>query len=167
MTRREPGVRDFSEDQKAAPAAHQEMSEEQYEEFLRTAREMILVREQKTRIANRETELKGGLMDTLATYGDPYGPSGQHQTIEFPRPIRGIIRFVRQSKVSTDVDETKAEAIARQRGIYDRLFKPVMQLDDAAVLVALEEGLLTEADVEVIFPKKVIHAFVAEKDKKK
>jgi hypothetical protein len=165
MTPREPGVRDFSTDQIDPAPAHQTMAEEEYEDFLREAREMILIREQKVRIANREAELKNDLMDALATYGDPYGPSGQHQTIEFPRPIRGIVRFVRQSKVSTTVDETKAEAIARRQGIYERLFKPVMTLDDSAVLVALQEGLLTEADMEEIFPKKTIHAFVAEKKK--
>lgn len=166
MAHRESGVRDFSTEQEAPIPTGQQMTEEQYENFLREAREMILVREQKARVAKRETELKGVLMDELAAYGSPYGTSGQHRTIEFPKPIRGIARLVRQSKVTTEVDETKAEAIARQRGIYDRLFKPVMQLDDAAVLVALEEGLLTEADIAEIFQKKTIYAFVAEKDKK-
>jgi len=165
MTRRDPGVRDFTEDQQAEPAPHQQMSEEEYENFLRESREMILTREQKTRIANRESELKKVLMDALKVFGDPYGTSGQHQTIEFPKAIRGITRFVRQSKVVNEVDEEAAEAIARRQGIYDRLFKPVMTLDDAAVLVALREGILTEADVEEIFPKKTIYAFVAEKKK--
>jgi len=165
MTRRDPGVRDFTEDQQAEPAPHQQMSEEEYENFLRESREMILTREQKTRIANRESELKKVLMDALKVFGDPYGTSGQHQTIEFPKAIRGITRFVRQSKVVNEVNEEAAEAIARRQGIYDRLFKPVMTLDDAAVLVALREGILTEADVEEIFPKKTIYAFVAEKKK--
>jgi len=165
MTRRDPGVRDFTEDQQAEPAPHQQMSEEEYENFLRESREMILTREQKTRIANREAELKKVLMDALKIFGDPYGTSGQHQTIEFPKAIRGITRFVRQSKVVNEVNEEAAEAIARRQGIYDRLFKPVMTLDDAAVLVALREGILTEADVEEIFPKKTIYAFVAEKKK--
>lgn len=163
---REPGVRDFTADQTAAPAAHQEMSEAQYEEFLRMAREMILVREQKVRTANREAELKSVLMEQLQDYGDPYGQQGQHQKIAFPKAIRGIAAFIRQAKVTTEVNQTRAEAIARQRGIYDRLFKPVMQLDDAAVLVALEEGLLTETDIEEIFVKKQIFAFVPEKAKK-
>jgi hypothetical protein len=166
MAHRETGVRDFSEEQGPAPTTGQQMTEGQFENFLRMAREMILVREQKVRTAKREAELKGVLMEDLDAFGDPYGASGQHRTIEFPKPIRGIARFVRQTKVTTGVDETKAEAIARQRGIYDRLFKPVMTLDDSAVLVALQEGLLTEADIEEIFPKTTIHAFVAEKDKK-
>ena len=165
MTPREPGIRDFSEDQDDTPQTHQAMTDEETEDFLRQAREMVLTREQKTRIANREAELKGVLMKTLEYFGDASGPSGQHRFIRFPRPIRGITGFTRQAKVVTEVDETKAEAIARQRGIYDRLFKPVMQLDDAAVMVALEEGLLTEVDVEDIFIRKTTYAFIAEKKK--
>ena len=166
MTTREPGVRDFSADQEPPIALASKLSNDEYEEYLRTAREMILVREQKARTANREAELKGGLMDLLKEFGDPYGDEGQHRTLAFPRPIRGIARFVRQAKVGTEVDTVKAEAIARQRGIYDRLFKPVMTLDDSAVLVALEEGLLTDADIEEMFPKKTTYAFIAEKAKK-
>jgi hypothetical protein len=142
------------------------MTDEQREAFLREAREMVLVREQKTRIANREAELKGVLMGVLRDYGDTSGTSGQHRQIMFPRPIRGIAGFVRQAKVVNEVDEVKAEAIARERGIYERLFKPVPTLDDSAVLVALAEGLLTESDVEAIFPKKTTYAFIAEKAKK-
>lgn len=166
MTHREPGIRDFSTDQEPPVAVAQKMSDDQYEDFLRTAREMVLTREQKARTANREAELKSVLMDLLKDFGDPYGDEGQHRHLKFPRPIRGIAAFVRQKKISTEVDETKAEAIARQRGIYERLFKPVMTLDDSAVLVALEEGLLTDADIEVMFPKKTTYAFVAEKAKK-
>jgi hypothetical protein len=165
MVHRESGVRDFSEEQDQ-PVIGQQMTDEQFEEFLRQAREMILVREQKARTAKRESELKGVLMDELVSFGEPSGSEGQHRTIRFPRPIRGIKAFIRQAKIVTEVDETKAEAIARQRGLYDRLFKPVMQLDDAAVMVALEEGLLTDADIGDIFPKKTVYAFVAEKSKK-
>jgi hypothetical protein len=166
MTTREPGIRDFSEDQKDTPISHQVMTDEETEEFLRQAREMVLTQEQRVRTAKREAELKGVLMKTLEYFGDPSGDSGQHRYLKFPRPIRGIAGFIRQTKVGIEVDETKAEAIARQRGIYDRLFKPVMQLDDSAVLVALEEGLLTETDVEEIFKRKVTYAFIAEKAKK-
>lgn len=137
------------------------------EEFLRQSREMVLIREQKSRVERREKELKGGLMAVLETSGEPYGDEGQHRTIEFPKPIRGIARFVRQKKTLNEVDETEAEAIARQRDLYDRLFKPVMTLDEDAVMVAHREGLLSDADLERMFPKKTQYAFVAEKAKKR
>jgi hypothetical protein len=105
-------------------------------------------------------------MDILTVAGEPYGPDGQHRTISFPQVIRGHSRFVRQAKVTTAVDTTKAEAVARQKDIYDRLFKPVPTLDQDAVMVAVLEGLITDEELAEIFPKKTIFAFVAEKDKK-
>lgn len=160
-------IRDFSDEQIGPQTVTQQMTDAQMEEFLQQAREMALIREQKGRVEKREKELKPVLMDILATFGVPYGDEGQHQTIDFPRPIRGIARFVRQRKSFNEVDETKAAAIARQRDLYDRLFKPVMQLDESEVMVAHEEGLLSDADIEEMFPKKVQYAFVAEKAKKR
>jgi len=163
----ESEVRDFSGEQTVTTPEHQPLSEAQMEEFLRQAREMVLVREQKARTAKREDQLKGVLMDVLATFGEPYGDEGQHRTIRFPKPIRGIAAFVRQRKTLHEIDETKAEAIARRKGLYDRLFKPVMALDETAVMVAHEEGLLTDEEVAEMFPAKIQYAFVAEKDKKR
>ena len=162
---REAGVRDFTDEQGDAPLSESQMTDEEQEEFIRQAREMILLREQRLRTAKRESALKETLMKELSRFGLPYGDQGQHRTFEFPRPIRGVYRFVRQTKVTTKIDETKAEAIARQRGIYDRLFKPVMVLDEAAALVALEEGILTDADFAEMFPKQTDYAFVVEKKK--
>ncbi len=156
-------VRDFSAEQRDAAADTPPQSEQ--EAFQQKAREMVLLREQKARLAAREADLKKVLMAYMERYGEPYGPSNQHRAVIFDKPIRGIARFVRQSKVTQMVDETRAEAIARKLGIYDRLFRPVMQLDEAAVMVAVQEGILTDRDLDEIFPKKTVHAFVAEKKK--
>lgn len=160
-------VRDFSTEQELGDdMQHEKMTDEQEQAFLASAREMVLIREQKDRVSKREAQMKPQLMGILEKFGLPYGAEGQHQTIEFPRPIRGIARFVRQRKTFNEVDETKAEAIARRKGLYERLFQPVMTLDESAVVVAHEEGLLTDDEVEEMFPKKVQYAFVAEKVKK-
>lgn len=160
-------VMDFSEEQSMEHGSNQpQISQETLEEYLTEAREMVLIREQKARVAKREAEVKKRLMAVLEEYGESYGGEGQHRTLDFPKSIRGIARFVRQRKVATTVDETKAEAIARRLGIYDRLFRPVMTLDESAVLVAVEQGLLTDADMAEIFPKKETYSFVAEKKKK-
>ncbi len=161
-------VLDFSSEQtNGVPVVFdQAFDEQQQEQFLAQAREMILLREQKARLEKREGDLKKDIMNTLARAGEPYGPFGQHQIVRFPRAIRGIAGFVRQTKVTTGVDETRAEAIARQRGIYDRFFRMQPVLDDAAVMVALDEGLINDADLAEIFPKKTSHAFVVERAKK-
>ena len=143
----------------------QPMPESVEEDFLARARAIILTQEQKKRIADTESDLKKGLMKDLEVYGEPYGPDGQHTSIKFPRAIRGVVRFVRQRKVTTSVDEARAEAIARSKNLYDRLFKPVMTLDEGAVMVAREEGLLTDTDIAEMFPRKITWAFVPERKK--
>lgn len=157
-------IRDFTEENMSAQVVWD--TDEAQEEYLKTSRELVILREQKKRLEEREGELKKVLMKVLEGSGEPYGPDGQHRTIAFPRAIRGISGFVRQTKVSTTVDSVKAEAIARHKGIYDRLFKPVPTLDQDAVMVALAEHLLTDDDLEEIFPKSVSYALVAEKAKK-
>ena len=135
-------------------------------EYIEEARDYILIREQKSQLEKTESALKKHLMGILEKYGSSYGPEGQHLTIQFPEPIRGYIRMVRQARISTSVDEVEAEAIARRAGIYDQLFKPVMALDESAVMVAVKQGLITDADLAKIFPKKIVHAFVPEKETK-
>lgn len=130
-----------------------------------TVREYILLKEQQSRLAKREKELKAEIMEFLEQYGDPYGEEGQNRAMTLPSAIRGVTAVVRQRRVSTLVDETAAEAVARAHNLYERLFRPVMALDEGAVVVALEEGLLTDNDVERVFPKKVVHALVLEKGK--
>lgn len=133
--------------------------------YIEDARGYLLIREEKQRLEKAEAGIKKQIMEILEKYGSSYGPEGQHLTIDFPEPIRGYARVVRQAKVTQSVDEVEAEAIARRAGIYDRLFKPVMALDEAAVLVAVREGLITDADLAKIFPKRIIHACVPEKQK--
>lgn len=129
------------------------------------AREFILLKEQQARLSKREKEIKSSLMKFLEAQGEPYGEEGQNRVFRLPVAVRGIAAIVRQRRVSTLVDETAAEGIARTRGIYERLFPPKPTLDEAAVFVAVEEGLLTDEDLDRIFPKKVVHAMVTEKDK--
>ena len=131
--------------------------------YLAGAREMLILRDNKATLEKREKELKAILMDLLSKYGSPYGPEGQHQSIAFPAPIRGKGRLVRQNKHMTSVNEIKAEAIARSKNIYDRLFKPVPTLDQDAVMVAVAEGLINEVELSEIFVDKPTNAFVVEK----
>lgn len=157
-------VRDFDEEQNVSAEAVFEFPVDD-EKYAAISREMIMLREQKAVIEKREAALKKELMEILERIGTPYGDSGQHRTIEFLEPIRGIARFVRQTKSTVTTDLFRAEAIARQKKIYNRLFKPVPTLDEGAVMVAREQGLLTDADVDEIFPRKVSYSFVVEKAK--
>jgi glycyl-tRNA synthetase beta subunit len=157
-------VRDFTEEQ-LSDTQERELSPAELSRYVDQSREYIVLKENKTALEKREAVLKKSLMELLAKFGQPTGSEGQHRTIEFPSPIRGVVAMVRQQRTAIHVDDAAAEAIARKHGLYDRLFKPVMTLDQDAVMVAVEEGRLTDEELERIFPKKVVHSFVMEKKK--
>lgn len=156
-------VRDF-EDEQDDPTA-EPISPLQMDTYIAGSREMIVLKKNKAALEAREKELKEILMDLLDRLGRPYGSEGQHLAIDFPTQIRGFARFVRRVSVSQTVDEMTAEAIARQKGIYDQLFKPVMTLDEDACLVARKQGLLTDEELAAMFPKKRVYSLVPEKVK--
>lgn len=133
------------------------------QEFDETARRFLNYRRQRDEMAKLMDKEKKPLNDILEQYGE-VDPNG-HRTLPVDPPVHGIDALVRQRKVQNLVDETKAEAIARAMGIYDRLFKPVMTLDEDAVMVALEEGLLTQDQVDAMYPQKVTHALMPRKAK--
>ncbi len=57
-------------------------------------------------------------------------------------------------------DEDTAERLAKDKGLYDRLFPAQPAFDAQEVYVLFQEGLLTEEEVDEIFPEKVTWSFV-------
>lgn len=57
-------------------------------------------------------------------------------------------------------DEDTAERLGKEKGLYDRLFPPQPVFDAQEVYVLFQEGLLTEEEVDEIFPEKVTWSFV-------
>lgn len=57
-------------------------------------------------------------------------------------------------------DEDTAERLAKEKGLYGRLFPAQPAFDPQEVYVLFQEGLLTEEEVDEIFPEKVTWSFV-------
>ena len=132
-------------------------------QFDEAARRFLNFRRQRDEMGKLMDKEKPVLNETLDTYGER--DANGHATIELDPPVHGIDALTRQRKVTHLQDDAKAEAIARAMGLFDRLFKPVMVLDEDAVMVAREEGLLTDQQVEQMFPQKVTHALMPRKAK--
>lgn len=156
-------VRDFSGEQIVDDLRSQTMTDSQRDEFERTARDFILTREQRMKMEKAEKPLKERLTTMLAEFGDQYGSDNQHRAIELLAPVRGIKRVVRQVKSVVKPDVQAAEALARQRGLYDRWFVMRPVLDEDAVMVSLLEGLVTDDEVAAIFPKHYTYAITVDK----
>ncbi|KJK56216.1 hypothetical protein [Saccharothrix sp. ST-888] len=115
----------------------------------------------------RETERIGAerdkLRDTIARaviergYRDHKGS----QYLDLPMEIEGLTRIKRERRVTVTADSSVAEEITRSKGeeIYRRAFPPVPTLDTEELYVLLQEGVLTESDMDTIFVQRESFAF--------
>ena len=62
-----------------------------------------------------------------------------------------------------DFREDKAEEIITAHGLEDSLYKTVRVVDEDALMAALYEEVLTEEEVDEMYPPKVVWALVLKK----
>lgn len=107
------------------------------------------------------------IKDLLAQVIDAEGEVDDkgHFWLELPREVEGYVSLCRQRAVSQKLDAEVAENLLTEKNLKDRCFKMVPVLDEDEVMACLYEGLLTEEDVDAMFPKTVTYRFVPSKKK--
>jgi len=112
-------------------------------------------------LSKRQDEIKKELMSFVDANGleDDKG----HKWYDM-QSYGGYAGMQKQRRVSQSLDETAAHDILREKGLSARCFelKPVLNQDE--VMACLSEGLLTEDDIDTMFPKKITNAFVLTKE---
>jgi len=86
-----------------------------------------------------------------------------HIVLALPEKIDGISSLMRQRRVKRTLDEHVAERVISQAHLIDRCYRMVPVLDEDVVMQARFEGLLTDADIDSMFPTTVTWAFVTVK----
>lgn len=115
------------------------------------------------RYAKRATALANDLkarLDSLGTELD-----GGHFRFSFASPIGDFAGLKKERRVSRTLDEDRALEILQQRGVADQATKTITVIDEDAVFALLAEEVLTEKDIEEMFPAKVTWALKVEKTK--
>lgn len=109
----------------------------------------------------RQKELRDELMVDLEFNGleDEKG----HLWIELEREIDGYSSLQRQRKVSRKLDQEFSEKLISSRGLVDKCYKMIPVLDEQAIMAAHYEGLLSEDEIDSMFPMSVSYAFVPKK----
>ena len=112
-------------------------------------------------MSKQQSILKSELSELVDTIGEP--DEKGHLWLRLPHEVDGYTALQRQRKVSQTLDEDAATNILKTKGIYDRCFvmRPVLKEDE--VMACLYEGLLTEEEIDEMFPKKVSYAFIPSK----
>lgn len=120
--------------------------------------EFALVQDQIKTLETRLKGLKKDLSGAVEENGEP--DEKGHIWLQFPQPINGIKALQRQRRVGQSLDEQRAGEILAERNLVEKCYKLVPVLDDEAVMAALYEGELSEADVDAMYVKSVSYAFV-------
>ncbi|NIY68028.1 hypothetical protein SMALB_6106 [Streptomyces malaysiensis] len=108
-------------------------------------------------------KLRDRVAEAVQSRGYTDHKGSQYIDLPFPIPVSDheYIRIKRERRVSIVADLEAAERITRARGyeIYRRAFPPVPTLDADELYVLLQEGELTEEDMDQIMVQKESFAF--------
>jgi hypothetical protein len=83
--------------------------------------------------------------------------------IELPEEVEGYSAVVKQRRVSRKIDEARAEEIIAEHELEDVLYKTIRVVDEDALMAALYEDVLTEEEVDEMYPQSITWALVLKK----
>lgn len=129
--------------------------------FMRKVTDFITVK----RLIDDKTKEKAAIQTELADLVDEVGQPDEkgHLWLHLPHEVDGYTALQRQRKVSQTLDEDTARELLESKGLYSRCFEMQPVLKEDEVMSCLYEGLLTEEDIDKMFPKKVSWAFIVSK----
>ena len=135
-----------------------ERSPEETSEVLSKAKKFIYLRRQIDDLTKEQSVLKSYLSDIVDQEGEVNGRG--HRVYELPEEVDGYVSLQRQRKVSQRLDEDEARRILEEKNLSEKCYRMLPVLDEDAVMACLYEGLLTEEDVDTMFPKTETWAFI-------
>jgi len=106
--------------------------------------------------------LKNDLSTAVDTDGEP--DDRGHLWLSLPENVDGYVSLQRQRRVSQKLDDEVAEQILKDKNLYDRCYEKVPVLNENEVMNCLYEGLLTEEEVDKMFPKSISWALIPVKE---
>lgn len=121
-------------------------------------REFAGLGDQIKALTKRKDDIKKRLSESVEDSGEEDDKG--HVWLELDEEVAGIGALKRERRVGQTLDPDKAQALLEAKGLGDRCYKLVPVLDEDEVMAAHYEGLLTEAEIDSMFPKKVTFAFV-------
>lgn len=126
--------------------------------FLAKVREFLGLRSRVEDLTAQRDALKSELSDIVDTDGEPDEKGSLY--IQLPEEVDGYTALKRQRKVSQSLDADVAATLLKEKGLFDRCYvmEPVLKEDE--VMACLYDGLLSEEEIDIMFPKRVSYAFV-------
>ena len=122
-------------------------------------RQYLALKDEATLLTKRTNQIKEELL--LVVEAVEFDDRG-HKKVVIEDEYNGEVTLTKQRRVSKALDMDVAEDILISKGIKDKCIKMVPTLDESSIMSAFYEGLLTEADIDAMFPSKVTYAFLVD-----
>jgi uncharacterized protein YebE (UPF0316 family) len=129
--------------------------------LIKDAREFSFLKQQIDFLEKQSKEVRERLFSQLDELGEVDDKG--NIIIELPEEVNGFGAVVKQRRVSRKIDELIADEIITEKGMEDQLYKTIRVVDEDALMAALYNDELTEAEIDLMYPQKIVWALVMNK----
>jgi len=129
--------------------------------LIKDAREYSFLKQQIDFLEKQQKEVRERLFTQLDELGEVDDKG--NVIIELPEEVNGFGAVVKQRRVSRKIDELVADEIITEKGMEEQLYKTIRVVDEDALMAALYNDELTEAEIDLMYPQKIVWALVMNK----
>lgn len=131
------------------------------DELIAQAKEYAFAKKQVEYFEKKLKDLKQEIFEHVEERGEQDDKG--NIVLELPEEIEGFFAITKQRRVSRKIDEDIAFDIIEEKGLRDKLIKIVEVIDEDALMAALYNDELTEAEIDEMYPQSVVWALVMNK----
>jgi len=128
------------------------------DDLVNQAKEYAFVKKQIDYLEKQKKELHTKLFEKID--GDGFTDDKGNVILELPTEVEGFVSVMKQRRVTRKINELKAEEVITAHNLEDSLYKTIRVIDEDALMSALYEGVLTEEEVDEMYPQNVVWALV-------
>jgi hypothetical protein len=132
------------------------------DDFETQARQYIFVKKQMEFFESELKKLREQIFEHVDTSGEVDGSGNLF--VELPSEIEGVKTIQKQRRVSRKINPEMADNVIMSKGLESELYKTIQIIDEDALMAALYEGKLTEEEIELMYPEKVVWALILNKN---
>jgi len=143
------------------PVHNDSIPEEYLEPLRKEVQQYVVLKDEVTNLETRVGQIKKRIINTIEELGEANDKGSLVLPLNDEKS--GTTNVVKQRRVSKVFDEDTANQILKDKNLFDDCTQTITVLDQDAVMSAYYNGLLTDEDIEAMFPEKVSWALILEK----
>lgn len=121
-------------------------------------RQNAMIKARLDDLTSLQSKIKKDLTEALDELGEEDDKG--HIVLPVDDEVSGVNNVIRQRRVSKVLDIEVAEELLKERGLHERCITMVPVLNEDEIMAAYYDNLLTEEDIDKMFPSKVTWALV-------